>query len=120
MFSMKKKRACAVVPTWRILLSLVLAVLFLYNPYQLPPGSTGELNVRHRASYRATVGSSELQHFTATAKKDRTTARYSAIFDLFHSLSGQADELLLCPSRDLAIPQLVLFASLWFRPPPAH
>jgi len=49
---------------------LLLVLLLLYNPFLMAPGSDGGLNVRHPASNRATVGSSELQHFTSAARQD--------------------------------------------------
>src|SRR5271165_5685736 len=50
---------------WKSVPCIVLALLFLYNPYLVGPCASGSLNVEHPASHRATVGSSELQHFTA-------------------------------------------------------
>ncbi|HEV7510377.1 MAG TPA: hypothetical protein VGO27_01690 [Candidatus Acidoferrum sp.] len=45
---------------------LALAVLFLYHPYLAVTPSSNVLNIHHTLSYRATVGSSELQHFSPT------------------------------------------------------
>src|SRR5580704_11658762 len=44
---------------------MLLVFLFLHNPYLSAPGSAGGLNVKHPASHRATVGSSELERYSA-------------------------------------------------------
>jgi outer membrane protein TolC len=41
-----------------------LVLFLLYNPYMVAPSSPDGLNIRHPASHRATVGASELQHFS--------------------------------------------------------
>src|SRR5215831_6006488 len=43
---------------------LILAILLLYNPFFAVPHSGSSLEIGHRASHRATVGASELQHFS--------------------------------------------------------
>src|ERR1700675_3631061 len=97
---------------------LLLAFLFLYNPYLSAPGSVGRLNVEHPASHRATVGSSELERYSPTGNES-THVFVTFFFENFflfqahpaaHSLPLQRAELLL--------PQRILCASLWFRPPP--
>jgi hypothetical protein len=113
-------RAGVSAPKWHAVLSLVLAVLFFYNPYQSLPNSSGGLNLRHRASYRATVGSSELQHFTATDRQDEAAVQDHAIVELFASLSSLANRFAPRPDEELLFQPQVLCASLWFRPPPAR
>jgi len=113
-------RTCASAPKWHAVLSLVLALLFLYNPYQSTLASSRGLTVRHRVSYRATVGSSELQHFTPTDRQDKATAEHDAIVESFVSLSRPADSFLPRPAEEILLQPQVLCASLWFRPPPAR
>jgi len=55
------------VPRWRACVCFCLVLFLLYNPYLAAPSSADGLNVRHPASNRATVGSSELQHFATVA-----------------------------------------------------
>src|SRR5258706_4508499 len=54
---------CTSLPLWRIFTCLLLAGLFLYNPFLAAYPSAGNSAVCHPASYRATVGSSELEQF---------------------------------------------------------
>ena len=104
-----------------VFVCVTLAILFLYNPYAtLGSSPSGKLNVQHRLSYRATVGSSELQHFSppdarkifATPIAVATTWLESPI----NSLVSQAADV---STHHLRAYQLVC-ADLWFRPPPAN
>lgn len=103
-----------------VFVCVALAILFLYNPYPtLASSSSGQLNVQHNLSYRATVGSSELQHFSppdarkilATPIAIATTWLESPV----NFLVGRAAEV---STHRLCACQL-LGADLWFRPPPA-
>lgn len=100
---------------------LTLAILFLYNPYvTLASSPSGKLTVQHALSYRATVGSSELQHFSppnarkffATPLAIATTWLESPV----NFIVGRAAEV---STQHLCAYQLVC-ADLWFRPPPAN
>jgi hypothetical protein len=104
-----------------VFVCVVLAILFLYNPYPgMASSPSGKLNIQHSLSYRATVGSSELQHFSppdarkifATPTAVATTRLESPI----KFLVGQAAEV---STHHLCAYQLVC-ADLWFRPPPAN
>jgi hypothetical protein len=87
---------------WRGWVCLFLALLMLYNPFAASLSSDGALNICHRASNRATVGASELQHFSfANGRDPRLT---QSLPDL---------------PRETSLPQQIFGASLWFRPPPA-
>jgi hypothetical protein len=111
--------ALSVVPRWRGWVCLCLALFLIYNPYMSAPGSTNGLNVRHPASNRATVGASELQHFSPADGKDKlsTPAIASAEpFLAFPELSSQAFELF---PQVVSPAQQFFGSSLWFRPPPA-
>lgn len=107
-------------PQWQVMLSFVLALLFLYNPFQSSLTSSGGLSVRHPASYRATVASSELQQFRLTDKEQKAAVPDQVIAESFASFHDGANVLLLRPPEDLPIAQRILCASLWFRPPPAR
>jgi hypothetical protein len=104
-----------------VFVCVALAILFLYNPYPtLASSPSGKLNVQHSLSYRATVGASELQHFSppdarkifATPIAIATTWLESPI----NFLVGRAAEV---PTHHLCAYQLVC-ADLWFRPPPTN
>jgi len=97
---------------------LLLAFLFLYNPYLSAPGSVGRLNVEHPASHRATVGSSELERYSPTGNESAHVfvAFFSANFFSFPAQSPSHSSPI--PRSELLPPQRILCASLWFRPPP--
>jgi hypothetical protein len=98
---------------------VLLAFLFLYNPYLSAPNSAGGLNVEHPASHRATVGSSELERYSPTGN-ERAHAFVAVFFETFFSFPAHADSHSFPIERsELQLPQQVLCASLWFRPPPA-
>jgi hypothetical protein len=97
---------------------MLLAFLFLYNPYLSAPGSAGGLNVKHPASHRATVGSSELERYSPTGNQSGH-AFVAIFFASFFSLPlAAASHSFPIQRSELQLPQPVLCASLWFRPPP--
>src|ERR1700724_1906097 len=102
-----------------IFVCLALAILFLYNPFLAVTSSSSVLNVHHNLSYRATVASSELQHFSPTdARRIFGTSIAVATTWLespINSFVGQAAEV---STQHLCAYQLVC-ADLCFRPPPA-
>jgi len=106
-------------PRWQSLVCFCLALFLLYNPYMAALGSTNGLNVRHPASNRATVGSSELQHFSPADGKDKLSIAAIASVEPFAfspDVSSQAFELL---PQVVSPAQQFFGSSLWFRPPPA-
>jgi hypothetical protein len=105
---------------WQVALCLLLAALVVYNPYLSATDSSAGLCVRHRASFRATLGASELQHFTpkdSGAARAATAALVLAHFPQFR-VPQQIARHTGVPQR-VAPPEQALPASLWFRPPPA-
>ena len=99
---------------------LLLAILLLYNPFLVTLGSAASLTVQHAGSYRATVGSSEMQQFASAAGQDLFDFADSAPVQSFHMLpvlSG-LNFFFSVPSK-IGTAQKFLCASLWFRPPPA-
>ena len=104
-----------------VFMCVTLAILFLYNPFAtLGSSPSGKLNVQHRLSYRATVGASELQHFSPPdARKIFATPIAVAttwLESLVNFLVGQASEV----STDALGAYQLVCADLWFRPPPAN
>jgi len=107
-----------VTPGGRVWLCLLLAALFLYNPFATAPSSSLGLNVQESASHRATVGASELQQFTAT---ERHAPAIQIISPVSALLLAHAPALERFTPPDLAAPrpQTDWPASMRFRPPPA-
>jgi len=97
-----------------------LAFFLLYNPFQAASQSSNAMDVCHPASNRATVGASELQHFTPAAGWDSLPAVDLADVEI------PAPQPMVTVETSLAVPRLVVppqqfFGSgLWFRPPPAR
>jgi hypothetical protein len=95
--------------------------LFLYNPYvTLASSPSGELTVKHSLSYRATIGSSELQHFSPPNVRKIFATLFVIATTWLESpanfLVGRASDV---STHHLCAYQLVC-ADLWFRPPPAN
>jgi len=100
-------------------LCLLLAALFLYNPFLATPNCFGELNLRHPARNRATVGASELQQFKVGDEGSKIKVPVSAAAESPHALPGPAESAPSLFLQRVSPPQQFLSASLWFRPPPA-
>lgn len=97
---------------------LILATLLLYNPFFAVPHSGNSLEIGHRASHRATVGSSELQHFTPMDGWQclpEADIREAEVPVRLPELTALSIVLPLIPHFS---PQFV-GPGLWFRPPPA-
>jgi hypothetical protein len=100
-------------------LCLLLAFLFLYNPYLSAPGSADGLVVQHPASHRATVGSSELERYSPTGNQSTHVFVLFFFANFFSFPADAASQSLPIERPELLLPQQILCASLWFRPPPA-
>jgi len=106
---------------WQVLTCVLLAGLFLYNPFLAIGTYSGGLTVCHPASYRATIASSEVEQF-------QKPNSYSIML-----LPSVTDAQVLVPQLAANIsaprryveenvaptPQTGFSSSLWFRPPPA-
>jgi hypothetical protein len=108
------------VPLWQILTCLLLAGLFLYNPFPAASRTSGSLTVCHPASYRGTIASSELEQFTPP---NRGVAALLPDADAVQVLIPYLDLNNSTPryyveQEDVATPQTGFSSSLWFRPPP--
>ena len=112
-------RGIAVAMRWHQWICLFLAFFLLYNPFFASPRTGNSLVVCHPASHRATVGASELQHFSPTGRWDCLPAMEITEAEISVRLPDLAVQplfiLLLIPhfSRQFFGP------GLWFRPPPA-
>jgi hypothetical protein len=106
------------VPKWCVVLCLALIALLLNNPYMTAPELSGGLNVSHPPSYRATVASSEMQHFTAPVGP-LDVVLVQAWAETFRPITNELSRGFLPPTVDAVPPLQFLCSSLWFRPPPA-
>jgi hypothetical protein len=102
----------------RVRLCLLLAGLFLYNPFLVGAASSGGLNLRHPPSNRATIGSSELQQFKVTDGRSTLAIPEAASIEPYASLPDPSAAFPADPAEDIFSAQQFLCASLWFRPPP--
>jgi hypothetical protein len=81
-------------------------------------GSTGGCNFRHPASNRATVGASELQHFSPADGKDKLSTPEPFAVASFASLPEFSSHAFSLPPQVVSPAQQFYGSSLWFRPPP--
>jgi len=108
----------AAAPRWRAWICLLLVFFLLYNPFAASQSSVSGLNVGHPASNRATVGASELQHFSFADGQDRLSVHDAdAVATLMHFPDVSARSL-HCLAQVLSPRQQFFGSSLWFRPPP--
>jgi hypothetical protein len=98
---------------------LFLAFFLLYNPFLAAPRKAGGLEVCRPASHRATVGASELQHFTTASSQELTGFVDFAPTERPFLLRALPGLISFHVSHALFPPKRLLCASLWFRPPPA-
>ena len=103
----------------RLCLCLLLAGLFLYNPFLGTPNYFGGLNLRHPSRNRATVGASELQQFKVADEGNKIEVPVSAEPESPLALPDPAESPSNLFLEEVSPPQQFLSASLWFRPPPA-
>jgi hypothetical protein len=109
------------IPAWKILVCVLLAGLFLYNPFLAIGKSSESLSVCHPASHRATVASSELEQRALPSDPTCAPQPDAARLQL---LSEELDAT-VSASQHYVQPEVVLLpqtgfsSSLWFRPPPA-
>jgi hypothetical protein len=100
---------------------VLLAGLFLYNPFLAASAGSAGLTVCHPASYRATVAASELEQFA------QPNASAAALLPNVADLQVLIPRLAViqCTARHyveeevVVTPQTGFSSSLWFRPPPA-
>jgi hypothetical protein len=107
------------VPRWHGWISLCLVFFLLYNPYMAAPNSTNGLDVRHPASNRATVGASELQHFSPADGLDNFSTDGTSVVELLPSFPQVSSHAFKLFPQVISPLQQFFGSSLWFRPPPA-
>jgi hypothetical protein len=102
-----------------IFVCVLLALSFLFNPYLFAPGSEGGLHVRHHASYRATVGSSELEKCSPPVGQDSREFVAHFVVGILSVLPDAPSHSPLFSRPELPLGRELFCSNLWFRPPPA-
>jgi hypothetical protein len=105
-------------PHMRVLVCVLLGAVLLSNPFLNLFRSPGDISVRHPVSKRATIASSELQHFSpvsGSASPELSTAEA-----VIEKVSTRVEWPVQSTSSDQVLRNAPpeLSASLWFRPPP--
>lgn len=103
---------------WRMFVAAMLIGLVLYNPFLALVNHSDGLTYQALARNRATVGASEMQHFSPTQNDG---APFEAIVEricveLVVEKTDVASPIL---QADILPQRPELIASVWFRPPPA-
>jgi hypothetical protein len=107
---------------WHVALCLLLAVLFLYNPFFTVQNVSDVPHVRHPHSYRATVASSELRRSTIDPVQPLipATGVLLAAQLIAAPVAVPTHIFTRAPQPDfVAHPQQVILEEICFRPPPA-
>ncbi len=104
-------------PGWRLCLCVLLVGLIVYNPFLALHGTAGSSCYEKLASNRATIGSSELQHFTPVSNPDELAEVSVEVIATEPAVQVRAHQPGLI-QPEVAPAQPERFASLWFRPPP--
>jgi hypothetical protein len=103
---------------WCAGVCLVLAVLFLYNPFFTIYGSSGVSAVRHPVSFRGTVASSELRRSVLKPVQPKVDALDKASLDAVTPPDASCPSSVAFPDEPSRSTQEAVLESLWFRPPP--
>jgi len=98
---------------------LLLATLLLYNPFFAVPHSANGVDIGHRASHRATVGASELQHFSPIDGWGALPAIDTGIAAVVLPLPEPSPQFFFALPQAPHFSQQFFGPGLWFRPPPA-
>ena len=104
----------------KVFVCLLLAGLFLHNPFLALCKESSSLTVCHPASYRSTVASSEVEQFAPPAQRSAALLReIYVVVPLLFALPENAIEPRRTFKQKVGTPQTGFSSSLWFRPPPA-
>jgi hypothetical protein len=103
----------------RAAISVLLAALFLYNPFFTILSISQDLSVQHSLSYRATLAGSELRRCTFEPDTP-LIPELSAVVSPAIALSKPSYEVGPVQISDLLPLSQVACDSIWFRPPPSN
>jgi hypothetical protein len=105
-------------PHWRVCVCVLLAALVLFNPFSLLKGSSGQRSYDELARNRASIGSSELQHFSPVSNPDVQPELAVDVQGARSAVCAQEEQPVRA-RREVLPPQPALLAGVWFRPPPS-
>jgi hypothetical protein len=99
--------------------AVLLIGFLLYNPFLALMSHSNGLSYQAMARHRATVGASELQHYSPVPGEN---AQLDAIIEVvFAGCQAENHKYPNCRPQDETLAQrMELIASMWFRPPPAR
>jgi hypothetical protein len=104
---------------WSWCIPLLLIGLLLYNPFLALMSHSDGLAFQAMARHRATVGASELLHYTPV--QGDSTQPGAIVEAIFARLQAENHRNPTHTPQDQTLAQRVeLIASIWFRPPPAR
>ena len=116
MFGSDKRKALASI--LRVCVPLLLIGLLVYNPFSALITHTDGTAYKELARHRATVGASEMQHFSPTQAESGATQ--VLLEEVFAKVIVVTDESTRQISQEETLPpRPELIESIWFRPPPA-
>ena len=114
-----KLKAARLLPRWQVCLCLLLILLVVYNPFSLLSGYSGSLSYDKLARNRATIGSSELQHFSPVSNPGLHNDLDAMPPGAELPQCGHEAEPGTDPGEEVASEPAKL-AGVWFRPPPSR
>jgi hypothetical protein len=102
---------------FRVWTCVLLAALILYNPFAALCFSHGRIEVHTLQRNRATVGASELQHFSPV--QDDTKQANLHLETSREEVAAPAESFVARGfEREVEIPQSDIVSRVWSRPPP--
>jgi hypothetical protein len=106
-------------PSWQVCLSVLLILLVMYNPFSALSGYSSSVSYDKLARNRASIGASELQHFSPVSNSALHSDLDIAL--LTTELLRYSPETEPGTEQREEIPsQSAKLAGFWFRPPPSR
>jgi len=104
--------------SWQVWLCVCLSALILYNPFAAVCNSHGTSEVHTPQRNRATVGASELQHFSPV--QDDTQQADLNLQENREEVAAPAENYVARGfEREAEVPQPDVASQVWSRPPPS-
>jgi hypothetical protein len=119
MRSSVNSRARCGLPRWQVCLSVLLILLVVYNPFSALSGYSSGVSYDKLARNRATIGSSELQHFSPVSNSGLHGDQDFALLTTELLRYGSETER-FTDQREALPSQSAKLAGFWFRPPPSR
>ena len=103
---------------WQVCLCALLIGLVLYNPFLLLTNQSDGLAYHSLARHRATVGSSEMQHFSPVQSESEQPEVIveKAVIEV---VAAKNEYPWPNVEEEILLRQPEFVANLWFRPPPS-